>query len=244
MRARGVHAVADDDQPEETLDRTAEERERSGDIHIPEQDPHRVKAMEEASAADWLHGIENPDVFLAIPDLGVDRINLTVEDIDAHVTLHAKILDLVELRVGAHVKIAKVELDIQNVHAQAMLQVNLQPVVDIVAELVKNPEIITETVGKLTGHDKDSVEAQKQRTAIEGRSDVSYDEADKDDESMDSESRSEGTEEPEAPEDPEDPQEQESEQDPTQEESSADDGTAGAGDNERRPGQRRARRSQ
>lgn len=181
-----------EDQEEETQGEEPEEEhsEETDEYkpHLPEQQPHRPKATENASAEDWLGSNQDPDVFLSVPDLGIDRINLTVEDLEAHVNLHAKILDMVELKVGAHVSIKKVELDIQNVHAQAMLKVNLDPVVEIVKHLVDHPEILTETVGKLTANSErtsmdddegdDALATGDPHKSIEGKKNVSYEEAD------------------------------------------------------------------
>ncbi len=80
----------------------------------------RPRAVQEATAEDWLGSNRDPDVLLSVPDLGVDKIRLTVQDLTAHVNLHAKVLDLLELRVGADVALGSVELDIDNVRAQSM----------------------------------------------------------------------------------------------------------------------------
>jgi hypothetical protein len=90
-----------------------------------------------------------------------------VKNLDAHVELHAKVLDLVELHVGADVKIEEVNLDIDNVRVQAMLKVKLEKVAEILSRVMdtidKNPEILTNLtagVGRgvenaLSGNEKD-----------------------------------------------------------------------------------------
>jgi hypothetical protein len=100
-----------------------------------------------ATAQDWLGSNQDPDVLLAVPNLGIDHIGLSVDNVRAHVELHAKVLDLLELHVGADVSIDKVELEIDNVRVQAMLKVKLEKVVDIVGRVMDtidaNPEILT-----------------------------------------------------------------------------------------------------
>jgi hypothetical protein len=100
-----------------------------------------------ATAQDWLGSNQDPDVLLAVPNLGVDHIGLNVDNLRAHVELHAKVLDLLELHVGADVSIDKVELEIDNVRVQAMLKVKLDKVVQIVDRVMttidNNPEILT-----------------------------------------------------------------------------------------------------
>ena len=106
-----------------------------------------------ATAQDWLGSNQDPDVLLAVPNLGVDHLGLNVDNLRAHVELHAKVLDLLELHVGADVSIDKVELEIDNVRVQAMLKVKLEKVVDVVGRVMdtidKNPEILTNLTGGL-----------------------------------------------------------------------------------------------
>ena len=103
--------------------------------------------MQHATAQDWLGSNQDPDVLLSVPNLGVDHIGLEVDNLRAHVELHAKVLDLLELDVGADVSIDKVELNIENVRVQAMLKVRLDNVVHIVNRVMDtidaNPEILT-----------------------------------------------------------------------------------------------------
>lgn len=124
-----------------------------------------VKVLADATPQDWLGSNQDPDVLLAVPNLGVDQIKLTVDNLEAHVQVHAKVLDLLELDVGADVHIDKVELEIDNVRVQAMLKVKLDKVVDIVDRVMttidNNPEILTNLTagigegvrGALTGGD-------------------------------------------------------------------------------------------
>lgn len=106
-----------------------------------------LEPLTEASAQDWLGSNQDPDVLLAVPNLGVDYIGIKVENIRAHVELHAKVLDLLELHVGAQVSIEEVEIDIENVRVQAMLKVRLDEVYHIVDRVMttidNNPEILT-----------------------------------------------------------------------------------------------------
>lgn len=103
--------------------------------------------LQNASAEDWLGSNKDPDVMLSVPNLGVDHIGLRVDNLRAHVELHAKVLDLLELHVGADVSIDEVDLDIENVRVQAMLKVKLENVVKIVDRVMQtidnNPEILT-----------------------------------------------------------------------------------------------------
>ncbi|MBL3669174.1 hypothetical protein JL475_24920 [Streptomyces sp. M2CJ-2] len=89
-----------------------------------------------------------PDVFLDVPVLKVDQIDLDVEDLRAHVSLQAEVLDLLKLNVGADVALGRVHLGISGVEAQAQLKVRLDNVVTIVNRVLttldRNPEIVQE----------------------------------------------------------------------------------------------------
>ena len=87
-----------------------------------------------------------PDVLLDIPVVKVDSIHFELDNLDAHVALAAKVLDLVTLNVGVDVHLGKVQLDIKGVEAQALLKVRLDHVTAIVDRVLttldRNPELL------------------------------------------------------------------------------------------------------
>lgn len=91
---------------------------------------------------------ENPDVFLDVPALKVDEIDLDVENLRAHVSLQAEVLDLLKLNVGADVALGRVHLGISGVEAQAQLKVRLDNVALIINRVLttldRNPELLRE----------------------------------------------------------------------------------------------------
>jgi hypothetical protein len=103
----------------------------------------RATAPEAAVAAD-----ASPDVFLDVPVLKVDEIDLDVENLRAHVSLQAEVLDLLKLNVGADVALGRVHLGISGVEAQAQLKVRLDNVSHIISRVLttldRNPEILHE----------------------------------------------------------------------------------------------------
>ncbi|MGI5430203.1 hypothetical protein [Streptomyces sp. CA-179760] len=90
----------------------------------------------------------SPDVFLDVPILKVDEIDLDVEDLRAHVSLQAEVLDLLKLNVGADVTLGQVHLGISGVEAQAQLKVRLHNVAKIIDRVLttldRNPELLHE----------------------------------------------------------------------------------------------------
>ena len=90
----------------------------------------------------------NRDVILEVPELSVDSIGLTVNDVKAHVALDANAMNFVQLTAGVDVGIKQVQLSISGVYAEAYLYVELDNVAKIVNRVVttldRNPQILTQ----------------------------------------------------------------------------------------------------
>jgi e3 binding domain len=105
---------------------------------------------------------QDADVLLDVPVLKVDSLHLEVDDLDAHVALKAKVLDLVTLNVGVDAQLGKVRIDIKGVEAQALLKVRLDHVAAVVDRVLttidRNPELLdsvgraVEDIGSGAGH--------------------------------------------------------------------------------------------
>jgi len=89
---------------------------------------------------------QDPDILLDVPVVKVDQIYLKVEDLEAHVSVQAQVLDLVSLDVGVDAYLGKLEIDIEGVEAQALLKVRLDHVGAIVDRVFttidRNPELV------------------------------------------------------------------------------------------------------
>jgi hypothetical protein len=87
-----------------------------------------------------------PDVLLDVPELRVDSIHFELDDLDAHVALKAKVLNLVKLNVGLDVHLSRVKLDIKGVEAEVVLKARLDHVTAIVDRLMtsldRNPDLV------------------------------------------------------------------------------------------------------
>jgi len=94
-----------------------------------------------------------PDVLLDIPQLRVEEILLDVEDLRAHVSVQANVLNLLRLSVGADVQLDGVQLEIRGVEAQALLKVRLDKVAEIINRVLstidRNPEIVDQILSPL-----------------------------------------------------------------------------------------------
>jgi hypothetical protein len=87
-----------------------------------------------------------PDVVLDVPELRVDSIHLEVDDLDAHLALKARVLNLVKLNVGIDIHLSRVKLDVKGVEAEVVLKARLDHVTAIVDRLMtsldRNPELV------------------------------------------------------------------------------------------------------
>jgi hypothetical protein len=94
---------------------------------------------------------QQPDVVLDIPNLSVDEITLEVENLQANVSLDARLADLLKLTAGADVSIDKVSLQIKGVQAQVALIVRLDNVRAIIERTLQtldnNPQIVEQLTG-------------------------------------------------------------------------------------------------
>jgi hypothetical protein len=87
-----------------------------------------------------------PDVLLDVPELRIDTIHFELDDLDAHVAVKARVLNLVKLNVGIDVHLSRVKLDIKGVEAELVLKARLDHVTAIVDRLMtsldRNPELV------------------------------------------------------------------------------------------------------
>ncbi|MEE2052695.1 hypothetical protein [Nocardiopsis tropica] len=127
------------DAPDEGSAKPGTARARRSDGAEEELEPR-------AEDIDRVSGREETDVLLDVPVLKVDEIELEVENLLASVSLHAEVLDLLKLKVGADVELGRVHLNIKGVEAQALLKVRLDNVRDIITRVLQtidaNPQIL------------------------------------------------------------------------------------------------------
>jgi len=89
---------------------------------------------------------EEPDVLLDVPNLEVEKITLEVDSLRAHISVLAELANLLNLSVGADVRLDQVKLEIDGVRAQALLKVRLENVRAILEKaldtIAENPQIL------------------------------------------------------------------------------------------------------
>ena len=112
----------------------------------------RAAAQERQPASDA------PDLTLDVPSLGIEELNLDVENLRARVSLHAELADMVKLSVGLEADVDKVKLEAKGVEAQLLLKASLDNVRAILAQaldaLDNNPGILEDllrTSGETSG---------------------------------------------------------------------------------------------
>src|SRR5215204_2531634 len=89
---------------------------------------------------------QEPDVLLDVTELEVDRINLEVERLRAHVSILAELANLLSLSVGVDARLARVQLEIEGVEAKVLLKARLRHVRAILEKALdtigEHPEIL------------------------------------------------------------------------------------------------------
>jgi hypothetical protein len=110
----------------------------------------RQKNYDDYSIVDPADIPDGPDVLVDVPVVKVDKIGIEVDDLRAQVAVRAEVRELVQLNVGAQVRLGTVELEIEGVEAQALLKARLDRVGAIVGRVLmsldRNPELL-ESVG-------------------------------------------------------------------------------------------------
>ena len=104
---------------------------------------------------------QEPDVLLNVSELEVDRINLEVEDLRAHVSVLAELANLVNLSVGVDARLDRVKLEIEGVEAEVLLKVRLKHVRAILEKaldtIAEHPEILRILARSLSGLVRESL---------------------------------------------------------------------------------------
>src|SRR5213592_3923704 len=109
-------------------ERKSEIRNQGDDKTVPERMYEDYTVVDPGEISDT----DEPDVIVDIPVVKVDEIHFELDDLEARVSLHAEVLDLVKLSVGVHVELGKVELNIKGVEAQALMRARLDHVTAII----------------------------------------------------------------------------------------------------------------
>jgi hypothetical protein len=94
---------------------------------------------------------DEPDVLLDVSELRVDEISLEVDDLTAHVSLEASVLDLLKLHVGVDATLGGVKLTIKGVEAKVLLKVRLDNVARIIDRVFDTIDNNPEIIGQVTG---------------------------------------------------------------------------------------------
>ena len=94
---------------------------------------------------------DEPDVLLDVSELRVDEISLEVQDLTAHVSLEASVLDLLKLHVGVDATLGGVKLTIKGVEAKVLLKVRLDNVARIIDRVFETIDNNPEIIGQVTG---------------------------------------------------------------------------------------------
>src|SRR5918994_4927657 len=89
---------------------------------------------------------QDVDVLLDVSELEVDRINLTVRNLRAHVSVIAELASLLSLQIGVDARLEETELEIEGVRAKLLLKVRLEDIRAVLKEaletVAEHPQIL------------------------------------------------------------------------------------------------------
>ncbi len=141
-----LHRLADSDKIENS-ELKEKIKEIEGKLHSERENQKKLSIQSENSTFPASDVRFLPDVVLDVPELSVGLIQLDVENLRAHLDVHAKVAkDLVQLDAGVNVSIDRVHLEIRDVRAQAHLRVKLDNVRECIVETLhligEHPEIL------------------------------------------------------------------------------------------------------
>jgi pyruvate/2-oxoglutarate dehydrogenase complex dihydrolipoamide acyltransferase (E2) component len=110
----------------------------------------------------------DPDLQLDVPALSVEEIELEVEDLQVHLSIHAELADLVKINIGLDAELGEAKLGIKGVEVQAQLKASLYNVRAIFGEVLDSlqhdPQFFRQPsdTGVVEGmHDAPSARAQE-----------------------------------------------------------------------------------
>ena len=88
----------------------------------------------------------SPDLYLDVPVLQIDELELEVEDLQLQVSLQTQLADFVKISAGLNAHVGKVKLAIKGVEAQARLMVRLEGTLETLRRALetidRNPEVL------------------------------------------------------------------------------------------------------
>jgi hypothetical protein len=121
-------------------------RNQTSESTVPEREYQDYTLLHPGSISDS----DEPDVLVDVPVVKVDEIHFELDDLEARISLHAEVLDLVKLSVGIHAELGKVELNMKGVEAQTLLRARLDHVTAIIDRVLttldRNPKLL-ESIG-------------------------------------------------------------------------------------------------
>ena len=125
--------------------------ESRGGARPVNEDDGRPEEYEVRATEDRGEGRGEPDVFLDVPMLNVEEIDLEVENLRARVSFQAELADLVKINVGIEAELGRVKLQVKGVEAKAQLRASLDNVRAIFSEVLgsleHNPRFFRDSPG-------------------------------------------------------------------------------------------------
>ncbi len=163
--------------------RGSESQRRERPVRDDDRSGRAEEEYDVRATEDRGESVGEPDVFLDVPSLNVEEIDLEVEDLRVKVSFQAELADLVKINVGLEAELGHVKLEIKGVEAQAQLKARLDNVRAIFSEVLgsleQNPRFFRDSSGPAGQTTDSSQEATRGALgAAETTEDAATEEAD------------------------------------------------------------------
>ncbi|MET8833857.1 hypothetical protein ABZV78_08075 [Micromonospora sp. NPDC004540] len=130
-------------------------RQDPGEPRAGTTDPRRAAAEGDRRQPAGVHHsaptMSDPDVVLQVPHLRMDDVCVEGDDLDAHLSLRARLGSLLQLDVGMQARLGTVRIDLRGMTTEALLEVRLDELNGILDRALstvdRNPQIIEAVVG-------------------------------------------------------------------------------------------------
>ncbi|MEU8088786.1 hypothetical protein AB0B57_34875 [Micromonospora sp. NPDC049101] len=148
--SRDTRARESPAQPRERVDRQRDAEEGAEPGERPVVPKSGKDGLPQPAGGHSSKTMSDPDVVLQIPQVKIDEIYVEVDNLDASVSLRARLGSLLQLDVGVQAHLGTVKIDVKGVEAEAMLEVRLDELRGILDSALRtierNPQIIESVV--------------------------------------------------------------------------------------------------
>lgn len=108
---------------------------------------------------------DEADVFLDVPTLNVEKLDLEVQNLRAHIAARAELAGFLKIDVGVDAYLDEVKLEIEGVEARVSLEVKLERILGTIEQALKalesNPGLLAAALGEAEENTRAAIEGPR-----------------------------------------------------------------------------------